>query len=162
MSLAIPVLIPAFPPAMKFSAAVEPEESGHAESLAARVVSVLVVDDERLIADSVAEILNEHGFKASAVYSGDAAISRTQELRPDIVMADVLMPRMNGIETAKAISKISPETRILLFSGQAATVDLLRQARSAGVEFDLLPKPIHPEELLRKIKRLAKRDSQAS
>lgn len=117
-------------------------------------VTVLVVDDEGLIADSVAEILNDSGYKATPVYSGQAAIEFAERESPQIVMTDVLMPKMNGVETALAIQKVCPAARILLFSGQAATLDLLHQARAAGVEFEALPKPIHPEHLLKKINQL--------
>lgn len=117
-----------------------------------RAKRVLVVDDEDLVADSVAEILKEHGFDAHAAYSGTQAIDLAHERCPDILMSDVLMPRLNGVQTALAIREICPRVRILLFSGQAGTVDILKRARSQGHDFELLPKPIHPDQLLKKLK----------
>jgi CheY-like chemotaxis protein len=117
-----------------------------------RARRILVVDDEDLVADSVAEILKEHGFEAHAAYSGKEAIDLAHERCPDILMSDVLMPRLNGVQTALAIREICPRVRILLFSGQAGTVDILKRARSQGHDFELLPKPIHPDELLKKLK----------
>lgn len=112
---------------------------------------VLVVDDEQVIADSVVEILGEYGYEAVAVYSGNSAIELVHQQCPDIIMTDVIMPKMNGVDTAIAIRSICPKARIILFSGQAATADILKKARSAGHDFELLPKPIHPEQLLKKL-----------
>ena len=113
---------------------------------------VLVVDDEKVIADTLAIILNQNGYDASAVYSGKSAVERAQEVVPDLVISDVIMADMNGIEAAIAIRSVLPSTKILLFSGQAATADLLESARAQGHEFEILAKPVHPQDLLAKIK----------
>jgi CheY-like chemotaxis protein len=115
---------------------------------------VLVVDDEELIAESVAEILRTEGFDAIAAFSGHEAMEVTRELCPDIVLTDVLMPDMDGVETAIRIREACPKTRILLFSGQAATSDLLERAKSKGHQFELLPKPLHPTRLIAAINRV--------
>lgn len=114
---------------------------------------VLVVDDERVIADTLSIILNKNGFDASAVYSGTAAVNRAQELQPELVISDVIMDDMNGIEAAIRIRELLPRCKILLFSGQAATADLLEKARKEGHEFEILAKPVHPQDLLAKLKR---------
>jgi CheY-like chemotaxis protein len=62
------------------------------------------------------------------------------------------MPDMNGIEAAIQIRKFLPKVKILLFSGQAATADLLETARAQGHEFEILAKPVHPQDLLAKIR----------
>jgi CheY-like chemotaxis protein len=113
---------------------------------------VLVVDDELLIADSIAQILNGSGFEAVAAYGGQSAIEVAQEFCPDILLTDVLMPRVNGVEAAIAVRKSCPEARILLFSGQAATADILQNARLRGYDFELVPKPIHPQQLLKTLR----------
>ena len=61
------------------------------------------------------------------------------------------MPRLNRVDTAVAIQELCPATRVVLFSGQAQTTDLLAQARANGHQFELLIKPIHPEQLLKKL-----------
>ena len=113
---------------------------------------VLVVDDERVIADTLSTILNQNGFDASPVYSGISAVDRAREIRPELVISDVIMQDMNGIETAIRIREMLPACKILLFSGQAATADLLERARAQGHEFEILAKPVHPQDLLAKLK----------
>lgn len=113
---------------------------------------VLVVDDERVIADTLAIILNQSGFDASAVYTGTDAVETARADEPDLIISDVIMPDMNGIEAAIRIRQILPGCKILLFSGQAATADLLEKARLEGHEFEILAKPVHPQDLLAKLR----------
>jgi len=63
------------------------------------------------------------------------------------------MPDMNGIDAAIQIRGFLPGCKILLFSGQAATADLLENARQRGHEFEILAKPVHPQDLLEKLKK---------
>ena len=114
---------------------------------------VLVVDDERVIADTLAIILNKAGFEASAVYTGTGAVERARSDRPDLIISDVIMPDMNGIEAAINIRAFLPGCKILLFSGQAATADLLESARAKGHDFEILAKPVHPQDLLAKLRQ---------
>jgi len=90
---------------------------------------VLVADDERVIADTLAIILNQSGFEATAVYSGEKAVEAARSLQPDMLISDVIMTDMNGIDAAITIRTMLPTCKILLFSGQAATADLLDRAR---------------------------------
>jgi CheY-like chemotaxis protein len=113
---------------------------------------VLVVDDEHVIADTLAIILNQAGFDASAVYTGTDAVDTARTERPDLIISDVIMPDMNGIEAAIHIRAFLPTCKILLFSGQAATADLLENARARGHEFQILAKPVHPQDLLAKLR----------
>ena len=113
---------------------------------------VLVADDERVIADTLAMILNQSGFEARAVYSGEKALELASAFRPDMLISDVIMADLNGIDTAIRIRASLPGIRILLFSGQAATADLLEKARRDGHEFDILAKPVHPQDLLNKLR----------
>ncbi len=105
---------------------------------------VLVADDERVIADTLAIILNQSGFEATAVYNGEKAVEAARTLKPDMLISDVIMTDMNGIDAAITIRTMLPKCKILLFSGQAATADLLDRARSQGHEFEILAKPVHP------------------
>jgi CheY-like chemotaxis protein len=113
---------------------------------------VLVADDERVIADTLAMILNQSGFSARAVYSGEKALELASEFTPDMLISDVIMADLNGIDTAIRMRDLLPEIKILLFSGQAATADLLEKARTNGHEFEILAKPVHPQDLLSKLR----------
>ena len=113
---------------------------------------ILIVDDEKVIADTIVQILARDGFIAEAAYSGEEAIDKARRHCPDIVLSDVLMPQIDGVEAAIAIRGICPETRIILFSGQSATVEILARARDQGHTFELLPKPIHPTQLIKHLR----------
>lgn len=115
---------------------------------------VLVVDDERLVAQTVAAILNANGFEAVEAFSGEEAMETARRVCPDIVLSDVLMPKMSGVDLGMRLRQELPETRVVLFSGQAATTELMRKAHDAGYSFELVPKPIHPEDLVAKLKGL--------
>ncbi len=114
---------------------------------------ILVVDDEVLIADTIVQILNRSGFIAEAAYSGVQAIELARLHCPELVLSDVMMPHVDGVEAAIAIRETCPDTRIVLFSGQAATVEILARARARGHEFELLPKPIHPTQLIKHLRK---------
>jgi len=112
---------------------------------------VLVVDDEKVIADTLSIILKKSGFSAITAYDGHTALQLANDLRPDLLISDVMMPGMTGIELAIAVTQNIPMCKILLFSGQAATVDLLEKARNAGHNFTTLTKPVHPTDMLKRI-----------
>jgi CheY-like chemotaxis protein len=113
---------------------------------------VLVADDERVIADTLAMILNQSGFLAKATYTGERALELASEFKPDMLISDVIMGGLNGIDAAIKIREKLPAIKILLFSGQAATADLLEKARAQGYEFEILAKPVHPQDLLAKLR----------
>jgi CheY-like chemotaxis protein len=113
---------------------------------------VLVADDEQVIANTLAIILNQNGFEARAVYSGEKVIEALETFHPDMLISDVIMTGMTGIEAAIETRKKLPTCKILLFSGQAATADLLERAHTQGHEFEILAKPVHPTDLLAKLR----------
>jgi CheY-like chemotaxis protein len=113
---------------------------------------VLVADDERVIADTLAMILNQSGFEARAVYSGEKALELVPTFKPDMLISDVIMGGLNGIDAAIQVRALVPNIKILLFSGQAATADLLEKARTQGYEFEILAKPVHPQDLLTRLR----------
>lgn len=112
-----------------------------------------MADDERVIADTLAMILNQSGFDSRAVYSGEKALELAESFRPDMLISDVIMADLNGIEAAIRIRALLPEIKVLLFSGQAATADLLEKARAEGYEFEILAKPVHPHDLLSRLRK---------
>ncbi|MHB1935472.1 MAG: response regulator [Acidobacteriaceae bacterium] len=112
---------------------------------------VLIVDDEVVIADTLTTILAQHGIAAMTAYDGPGALEIARVIPPDVLLTDVVMPGMSGIDLAIAIKKDVPDCAILLFSGQAATSGLLAKAGKAWCDFEVLLKPIHPAKLVKLI-----------
>jgi CheY-like chemotaxis protein len=112
---------------------------------------VLVVDDESVIADTVSAILSRSGYASMTAYDAEEALETALQTPPEMLITDVILPGMNGIELAITVRRIFPDCKILLFSGQAAAADLLAPARAEGHRFTLLSKPIHPKELLARV-----------
>jgi len=112
---------------------------------------VLIVDDEHVIADTLTVILSNSGFAVMTAYDARTALELASVIPPDLLLTDVSMPGMNGIELAIALIQSVPDCKILLFSGQASTVDLLDKAQHAGYDFTLILKPVHPTDLLSRI-----------
>ncbi len=119
--------------------------------------AVLVVDDEETLANTTAEILNAAGFCAFVAYDGKTALDLSARLNPDILLTDVLMPAMNGVELAMSILAELPRTSVVMFSGQAGTIDVLAKAQAEGHWFELLPKPIHPLKLIEHLRKLPRK-----
>ncbi|MGE5724922.1 MAG: response regulator [Acidobacteriota bacterium] len=120
-------------------------------------LKVLVVDDEVLIADTLGIILRQGGYQCRVVYSGTDALQELLSFRPELLISDVIMPGLRGIDLAIRARELLPGCEILLLSGQAATADLMQVASAAGHSFDLLSKPVHPDELLNQVARRIKR-----
>jgi CheY-like chemotaxis protein len=116
-------------------------------------VRILVVDDQKLIADSLAEILRNEGFDSVPAYDGWQALEVASRFHPNLLLSDVLMPGMNGMELAITIRKKYPATAILLVSGQAGVSDILQEGYRRGHQFELIAKPIHPQKLIERLKQ---------
>jgi len=114
---------------------------------------VFVVDDEHTIASSTAMILRQQGFNATFFTQPLEALQAARSESPDLLLSDVAMPLLSGIDLAIQVKKSCPSCKILLFSGQAATSNMLNAARANGHNFEILSKPVHPTELLRKIQK---------
>ena len=113
---------------------------------------ILVVDDEHALADTLALILERAGYQSTATYSAAEALIEAAKQPPDLIISDVMMPVMNGVDFAVAVCKLYPGIKILLISGHAGTKQLVEAARSCcGPSLDLLAKPVLPEELLSRV-----------
>jgi len=115
---------------------------------------VLVVDDEHIIADTLGSILELSGYAPMVAYDAVGALDLARVIPPDLLISDVMMPGMSGVELAMTIARVVQDCKILLFSGQAATLDLLSAARSAGFDFPALTKPVHPTVMLAQVSEL--------
>jgi DNA-binding NtrC family response regulator len=112
---------------------------------------VLVIDDDRILADTLAEILRLHGFLPIALYSGEEAVEFVERFQPDIVLSDIRLHRVDGIEAAKRIRELHPECRVILFTASA----LARATEQAisDLKFELLSRPLHPDAVIRTLRK---------
>ncbi|HYE26221.1 MAG TPA: response regulator [Clostridia bacterium] len=120
----------------------------------AKGTKVLVVDDERIIALTTRAILDTNGYQTEIAFDGEEAVQVARRFRPEFLLTDVVMPRRNGIDAAIEIRKFLPNCKVLLFSGNATTTDLLEEAHSHGMRFDVLAKPVHPTDLLGRVSEI--------
>lgn len=111
-------------------------------------VAVMVVDDEPNIADTLSQILKNQGFKSVVVYSAEEAIAALPDVHPEIVIADVIMGRLSGVDLAVYLAEHFPTCRVLLMSGNNAAAELIDRSAKAGFSFMLLAKPVHPNDIL--------------
>jgi DNA-binding NtrC family response regulator len=119
------------------------------------VSRIFVVDDEHDIASSLAAILQMSGFSAKFFTRPLEALISAQLEAPDLLISDITMPDLSGIDLAIQMTTQYPRCKVLLFSGEAATMDLLQTAREQGHHFRLLLKPAPPSEILSEIGKLA-------
>ena len=113
---------------------------------------VLVADDEPLIRMTIVQILRQEGYDAVAACDGEEAVECALKTKPDIFLADIAMPGMNGVDAAKKIKESLPETRVICFSGHAAAPVLLYETLQEGYDFEFLSKPIKPHALIQAIR----------
>jgi CheY-like chemotaxis protein len=112
---------------------------------------ILIVDDEPVIADTLSMIFRGAGYETFTAYNGVLGLNAARKLLPNLVLSDVMMPELDGVTMAIEICHLLPQVHVLLFSGQAGTLDLLQNAKGRGFNFELLQKPIHPDEIMRKV-----------
>lgn len=114
---------------------------------------IFVVDDEFIIASTLTLILRQKGFDAVSFSTPRDVLEAASSEAPDLLISDVVMPQFSGIELAIRVREQCPHCKALLFSGQAATAGLLEAARAEGRDFEILSKPVHLIDLLRKVKQ---------
>lgn len=107
---------------------------------------VAVIDDEHIVADTLAEILMLHGYEAKAYYNGESALADTREFCPEVVLSDVCMEGIGGIETSVRIRASHPECRIILFTASPVRCEIHQRIDELGFEF--LQRPLHPWDVL--------------
>jgi CheY-like chemotaxis protein len=113
-----------------------------------RTLRVLIVDDERTLADTLALIVNMSGHDSLAVYTGLEAVDAMQTFNPDVVLSDVTMPGLNGFELARHLAKNFPACKMLLMSGIDWAIELAEQHLERGQFAELLTKPVMPQKIL--------------
>lgn len=117
---------------------------------------IFVLDDQPAVADSIVAILKLRGYEAHARYTSAALLDLASDLAPDLLIADVALDpnSINGIDLAIYLQRFHPECRVILISGNPNTSELHHRAAQAGHGFQLLPKPVPPEILLREVAQI--------
>src|ERR1700692_4407166 len=116
---------------------------------------ILVVDDERLIADTLTAVLRQNGFGAMAAYDGPSALQLTTVTPPQLLITDIAMPGMNGIQLALAIVHALPPLKSRFSSVHAPLFDQIEVHR-AGYHFPMLAKSVHPSDMLQHVQESLK------
>ena len=111
--------------------------------------TILVVDDDPGIRTLLIDVLVEGGYAAESAVDGVAAIKSCVEHRPDLILLDIEMPRLRGVETLVVLHELSPETRVIMISGKAEESEV-RRTLALGA-FDYLTKPFDFAYLLQVI-----------
>jgi DNA-binding NtrC family response regulator len=112
-------------------------------------LDVLLVDDEEEFVDTLAERLSMRGVNVRTALNGETALELLSQRSPDVVLLDVLMPGMGGLETLRAIKAGHPEVRVILLTGHASTRDGMEGMRQGALDY--LMKPLKIEELMSKL-----------
>lgn len=99
-------------------------------------------------------VLLKAGFRAMAFDDPVMALSAASIRHPDALISDVIMPRMSGIELAIQVRRAYPRCRVLLYSAMIDTDELQERAKKDGHEFEILAKPVHPDEILARLRGL--------
>lgn len=109
--------------------------------------SVLVIDDSPFIAAQVKDAVEKSGYKVVAhAKSGEEGVDMCKDERPDVILLDIIMPGMDGFETAQEILKIMPDAKIIMVSS-LCDGETLKEVKSIGLEH-LIPKPFAADALV--------------
>jgi DNA-binding response OmpR family regulator len=119
-----------------------------------RLTKALIVDDDRIVADSLVLVLQENSFQAAASYSAQAALSAADLQQPDVAIIEVVLPDLDGVRLARRIQVLSPRTHILLMSGCPDAAGPLDTC-----EFEVLAKPMPPGKVVAKLRALTRGNS---
>ena len=118
-------------------------------SMPGKMRKVLVVDDERLVADTLSLIFRKRGYDSRAAYSGADAVECAREFGPELLLCDMSMPGMDGLEVVNAIAGEHPACRVLMLTGHYSNVKkMLDHSHSLLNPMGVITKPIQPEDLL--------------
>ena len=111
---------------------------------------ILVVDDDKTVATTLRDYLAEQGYEVATAFSGEEAIVQAAVFSPDLLVSDICMGALNGVETATAITAMSPDCRVLFLSGVSSMYDVMSTAPKRLV-YSFMSKSVHPLDLLNAI-----------
>ena len=117
--------------------------------------TIMVVDDSPFASKQIKDIVEENGYEVIGyAKNGEEGIKMYEELHPDIVILDIIMPGIDGLETAQILKKNDPKATIMMLSS-LCDAGTLEEVRSIGVKY-LIPKPWEDDVLLATLEMLKK------
>jgi CheY-like chemotaxis protein len=119
------------------------------------MTKILIVDDNKEFCISLADIFEAKGYEVESRNSGQSAIDIVKEKSFDVILMDIKMPGMNGVEAFKQIKKISPRTAVIMITAYALE-DLIKEALAEGA-FGVLRKPCDVDKVLELIEEIIKK-----
>ncbi len=121
--------------------------------------TILIVDDEAAIRSSLSGVLQDEGFTAEVAETGEEAIAKMPELKPDLVLLDIWLPGMDGVQTLEELQRSYPATPVIIISGHATIQNALEATRRGA--FDFIEKPFAIDSILLSIERALDRKREA-
>ena len=106
---------------------------------------ILIVDDEVHVCTSIAKALESTAYIVDTVLSGEEALKKQDIEKYDVIITDLMMPGISGMDLLKALTKKYPETRVIMITGYPSTKSTVAAIKSGALDF--LPKPFTPDEL---------------
>ena len=117
---------------------------------------ILVADDEAVIATTLRTILEQSGFRVAVAFDDSAAVKLAATFEPDVLVTDVQMPKLDGIEAALQVVARLPQCNVVLYTAHNLPPASVASAKAQGHDFPVIQKPIAPGELLDRIRDIIK------
>jgi FixJ family two-component response regulator len=117
-------------------------------------VCIFVIDDEEVISSTIAAILRLKGFEAISFTLPLEALAASHLQVPGLLISDIGMPSLSGLDLAVQLQAFHPQCKVLLFSGECGAADFSDTTRAEKYGFEMIHKPVHPQKLLRKVQEM--------
>ena len=117
---------------------------------------ILVVDDEPHLYNALSRILKKPGYEVITTLNGESALQLVQEKRPDVILLDIMMPGIDGMEVCRRVRKLSPATKIIYFSAKAELIHTLKLRASRDGADAFIIKPASGKQILSKVSGVLK------
>ncbi len=119
--------------------------------------SILVVDDEEIMREVITTLLEKEGYRVTSSSTGEEGVEKVKEETPDLVLLDLMLPSMGGLEALEEIIRIDPDVVVVMISAYASIENAVKATQSGA--FDFITKPFKNEELLLVVKNGLKKRS---
>jgi CheY-like chemotaxis protein len=122
--------------------------------MSSRKKSVLIVDDEPSIRDSVSRILQKRGYHVASARNGNEALEMTPIFKPDVVLLDIIMPGIDGYEVCRHLKTACPEVKVIYFTAKVELRDISEDCREIDLADAVIEKPANSEAILTAIEQV--------